>query len=41
MENWKVQKIKEALYPKSVAVIGISDNPNNLGAQAIDALVKH
>ena len=39
MEKWKLQRIKEALYPKSVAVLGVSDAANNLGTQVVDILM--
>ncbi len=39
MEKWKSQRIKEALYPKSVAVLGVSDAANNLGTQVVDVLM--
>ncbi|MGO9138625.1 MAG: acetate--CoA ligase family protein [Syntrophales bacterium] len=39
MEKWKLQRIKEALYPTSVAVLGVSDAANNLGTQVVDALM--
>jgi acetate---CoA ligase (ADP-forming) subunit alpha len=40
MENWKIQGIKEALYPESVAVFGVSESPNNLGTQVVDGLLQ-
>jgi acetyltransferase len=40
MEKWKIQRIKEALYPQSVAVFGVSDAANNLGTQVVDALMR-
>jgi len=40
MTNWKKQRIKEALYPESVAVFGISDAANNLGAQVVYGLLR-
>jgi acetyltransferase len=39
MEEWKLKKIKEALYPESVAVLGVSDAANNLGTQVVDVLM--
>jgi acetyl-CoA synthetase (ADP-forming) len=39
MEKWKLQKIKEALYPKSVAVLGVSNAANNLGTQVVEVLM--
>jgi acetate---CoA ligase (ADP-forming) subunit alpha len=39
MEEWKLKNIKEALYPKSVAILGISDAANNLGTQVVDVLM--
>jgi acetyltransferase len=39
MEHWKLQRIGEALYPKSVAVLGVSDAANNLGTQVVDILM--
>lgn len=40
MESWKLERIKEALYPQSVAVLGISDATNNLGRQVVDVLIR-
>ncbi|HOO89905.1 MAG TPA: CoA-binding protein [Syntrophales bacterium] len=40
MESWKLRRIGEALYPESVAVVGISEAANNLGRQVIDILIK-
>ena len=40
MESWKLQRIREALYPESVAILGISEAANNLGRQVIDILIK-
>lgn len=39
MEDWKTRRIREALYPASVAVLGVSDAANNLGTQVVDALL--
>ncbi|HEX7534098.1 MAG TPA: CoA-binding protein [Syntrophales bacterium] len=39
MEEWKLQRLKEALYPTSVAVLGVSDAANNLGTQVVDVLM--
>ncbi|HUH66435.1 MAG TPA: CoA-binding protein [Syntrophales bacterium] len=39
MEDWKQSRIKEALYPKSVAVLGVSESANNLGNQVVDVLM--
>jgi len=39
MTDWKTQRIREALYPASVAVLGVSDAANNLGTQVVDALL--
>ncbi|MFB3924486.1 MAG: acetate--CoA ligase family protein [Syntrophales bacterium] len=38
MEEWKLKRIREALYPRSVAVLGVSDAANNLGTQVVDVL---
>jgi len=38
MNEWKTQKIKESLYPNSVAVLGVSDAPANLGKLVVDVL---
>jgi len=39
MNDWKTRKIREALYPNSVAVLGVSETANNLGAQVVDSLI--
>jgi len=39
MDNWKIRRIREALYPNSVAVLGVSGAANNLGAQVVDAMI--
>lgn len=39
MDDWKKQRIREALNPVGVAVLGVSDAVNNLGALVVDALL--
>ena len=40
MIHWKKQRIREALYPESVVVFGISDAANSLGAQVVYGLLR-
>jgi len=39
MGDWKQSRIQEALYPQSIAVLGVSDTANNLGTQVVDVLL--
>jgi len=38
MDQWKYKRIRESLYPESVAILGVSDAANNLGRQMVDGL---